>query len=99
MSECWTDEKVDALRMLWSKGHTTSSIGAALYVTRNAVIGKAHRLGLPARRSGRKRAPSKWTPEMCALLVKMRRDGASLKQLAEIFDTHYSVCCRIERAA
>jgi GcrA cell cycle regulator len=50
----WTSEKVDKLRELWSKGHTASQIAAMLGdTTRNAVIGKAHRLDLEAR------APSK----------------------------------------
>ena len=50
----WTDEKVKKLKELWSKGHTASQIAGLLGdTTRNAVIGKAHRLDLEAR------APSK----------------------------------------
>ena len=50
----WTEEKVAKLKELWSKGHTASQIAEALGdTTRNAVIGKAHRLNLEAR------APSK----------------------------------------
>ena len=46
----WTDEKVEKLKMLWSKGHTASQIAQELGdTTRNAVIGKAHRLNLSAR--------------------------------------------------
>ena len=52
----WTEEKVEKLRDLWSKGHTASQIAEVLgETTRNAVIGKAHRLNLEAR------APSKQT--------------------------------------
>jgi GcrA cell cycle regulator len=51
----WTDERVELLRKLWSEGLSASQIAAQLgSVTRNAVIGKVHRLGL----SGRA-APSK----------------------------------------
>ena len=46
----WTDEKVEKLKELWTKGHTASQIAAALGdTTRNADIGKAHRLNLEAR--------------------------------------------------
>ena len=46
----WTDEKVEKLRELWTKGHTASQIAEMLGdTTRNAVIGKAHRLNLEAR--------------------------------------------------
>ena len=53
----WTDEKVLKLRELWTKGHTASEIAGMLgETTRNAVIGKAHRLNLE------ERAPSKSKP-------------------------------------
>lgn len=51
----WTDERVDTLKKLWQDGLSASQIARQLGgVTRNAVIGKVHRLGL----SGRA-APSK----------------------------------------
>ncbi|MDB9760482.1 hypothetical protein OAB59_00760 [Pelagibacteraceae bacterium] len=50
----WTEKKVEKLRELWTKGHTASEISGLLGdTTRNAVIGKAHRLNLE------ERAPSK----------------------------------------
>ena len=46
----WTSEKVEKLKELWSKGHTASQIAEMLGdTTRNAVIGKAHRLNLSAK--------------------------------------------------
>ena len=47
----WTDERVDLLRKLWLDGLSASRIAAELAggVTRNAVIGKVHRLGLSGR--------------------------------------------------
>ena len=43
----WTEEKVSKLKELWGKGNTASQIAEILGgVSRNAVIGKAHRLNL-----------------------------------------------------
>ncbi len=48
----WTDERIDQLKTLWEKGLTASQIAEELGgVSRNAVIGKAHRLGLKSRPS------------------------------------------------
>ena len=52
MSLSWTDERIDRLKELWSQGKTASHIADELGgVSRNAVIGKAHRLGLQSRPS------------------------------------------------
>lgn len=48
----WTDERIESLKSLWEKGLTASQIAEELGgVSRNAVIGKAHRLGLQSRPS------------------------------------------------
>ena len=49
----WTDDRVELLKKLWKKGYSASQIAEELggNVTRNAVIGKAHRLGLSSRPS------------------------------------------------
>ena len=48
----WTDERIDRLKSMWTKGATASQIAEELGgVSRNAVIGKAHRLGLESRPS------------------------------------------------
>lgn len=48
----WTDERIEHLRTMWEKGLTASQIADELGgVSRNAVIGKAHRLGLKSRPS------------------------------------------------
>lgn len=49
----WTEEKIEHLKQLWDKGLPASQIASELGegVTRNAVIGKAHRLGLQSRPS------------------------------------------------
>lgn len=46
----WTPERVATLIALWHEEHSTSEIGRRLGITKNAVIGKVHRLGLPKRR-------------------------------------------------
>lgn len=46
----WTDDRVDTLKKLWAQGLSASQIAKQLGgVTRNAVIGKVHRLGLSGR--------------------------------------------------
>ncbi|MHA6723298.1 GcrA family cell cycle regulator [Sphingomonas sp. RS2018] len=48
----WTEERIDTLKTMWEGGQTASQIAEALGgVSRNAVIGKAHRLGLQSRPS------------------------------------------------
>ena len=48
----WTDERIEALKTMWEAGRTASQIAEELGgVSRNAVIGKAHRLGLQSRPS------------------------------------------------
>jgi len=55
----WTDDRVDLLKKLWSEGLSASQIAGRLGgVTRNAVIGKVHRLGLSGRATtSRMKAP------------------------------------------
>ena len=51
----WTPEKEEKLRELWKKGHTASQIASILGdKTRNAIIGKAHRLNLESRTTSKK---------------------------------------------
>lgn len=55
----WTDERVDLLKKLWTDGLSASQIAGELGgITRNAVIGKVHRLGL----SGRAKSPTSTVP-------------------------------------
>ncbi|MDR7103749.1 GcrA family cell cycle regulator [Croceicoccus sp. BE223] len=56
----WTDERIEKLTKMWESGSTASQIADELGgVSRNAVIGKAHRLGLKARPSPVKEKPEK----------------------------------------
>ena len=51
----WTEEKTEQLKKLWAEGHTASQISKMLGdgISRNAVIGKSHRLGLQGRAQSR----------------------------------------------
>ncbi len=59
----WTEERIAELKRLWTAGHTTSHIGKALGVSKNAVIGKAHRLKLPSRLSPIRRSSGHRKPK------------------------------------
>ncbi|MEM1101192.1 MAG: GcrA family cell cycle regulator, partial [Pseudomonadota bacterium] len=59
----WTDERVEILKKMWGEGQSASVIAKELGgVTRNAVIGKVHRLGL-SNRAGATSAAAKPAPE------------------------------------
>jgi GcrA cell cycle regulator len=60
VSLTWTDERVESLRQHWAEGKSASQIAALLGhgLTRNAVIGKVHRLGL----AGRAKSPGPSAP-------------------------------------
>ena len=74
----WTDERVEQLRQLWLDGKSASQIAAVLAngITRNAVIGKVHRLGL----SGRVKAPSQNSPRQRAPKQHSHRTAPSRPQ-------------------
>lgn len=76
----WTDQRIDQLKTLWEKGLTASQIADELGgVSRNAVIGKAHRLGLKSRPSpvkandaDKKSAPKKVAAKPAPVPMKPR---------------------------
>ncbi len=47
----WTDEKIEQLKQLWDQGLSTAEIGRELGFSKNAVVGKSHRLGFKPRPS------------------------------------------------
>ena len=47
----WTNEIIAQLTQFWAEGHSTAEIGRRLGFSKNAAVGKAHRLNLPARPS------------------------------------------------
>ena len=47
----WNEEIIGRLRALWAEGLSTAEIGRRMGISKNAVVGKAHRLNLPSRPS------------------------------------------------
>ena len=75
----WNDEAIARLRSLWDEGHSTAEIGRRLGVTKNAVVGKAHRLNLPARPSPIRRGAGEGKPARRSL--PRRVNGPTLATL------------------
>ncbi len=74
----WTDERIDRLKKMWAEGATASQIADELGgVSRNAVIGKAHRLGLDARPSPVKPGEEKEKKTAAAAPAKAPRAEAA----------------------
>lgn len=74
----WTDEVIARLRALWAEGHSTAEIGRRLGISKNAVVGKAHRLDLAARPSPIRPSPDGPRPRPPA----RRSTGPTLPPLA-----------------
>jgi GcrA cell cycle regulator len=72
----WTDERVETLKTMWAEGHSCSQIAKHFgEITRNAVIGKVHRLGLK-RATPTNRPPTARTPTLT------RRDYDNRRRLS-----------------
>ena len=71
----WTEERVEVLKKLWAEGHSASQIAKELGgVTRNAVIGKVHRLGLSGRATPSR--PVKRPPRLARPKPRVQPDGS-----------------------
>lgn len=66
----WTVERIDELTKLWDTGYSASHIGKLLGVSKNAVVGKAHRLKLPPRPSPIRSGPA--VPRLKIPVLKSR---------------------------
>ena len=86
----WTPEREEKLKTLWKKGHTASQIATMLGdTTRNAVIGKAHRLNLEGRAVS-KRIKSKVNKEgNIQLEVKTQKLGRKARFKALLLDKNF----------
>src|SRR5437016_7824766 len=84
----WTDERVELLKKLWADGLSASQIAAELGgITRNAVIGKVHRLGLSGRaKSPSSAAPRPRKPRAHPHMLRVRSSMRGNTALAHAFD-------------
>jgi GcrA cell cycle regulator len=79
----WTDERIDRLKTMWENGLTASQIADELGgVSRNAVIGKAHRLGLKSRPSPVKANDADAKPAAAKPKVKLAEKPAAPRAAA-----------------
>jgi len=86
----WTPEREEKLKELWKKGHTASQIAEMLgETTRNAVIGKAHRLNLQARASSKKSIPKTNNSNNASTEVKSQKLGRKAKFKALLLDKNF----------
>ena len=92
----WTDERVETLTKLWIEGLTASQIARIIGgMSRNAVIGKAHRIGLAGRVSRDRRRdhlggmvkPTKDLSKVTKLMRKPAPKSSPVRQLLEILPT------------
>lgn len=95
---CWTRQNVETLLELWTTRLNRAKIGTIIGCSKNAVIGKAYRLGLPKRNM-------LWTSEEIERLIFMRKQKIIFKDIAPALNRtvkavsrkHYSL--RIQHAA
>ena len=86
----WTHERVNKLRELWKKGHSASQIAGLLgNTTRNAVIGKAHRLNLETRKASIKTAPKIGAENSNITEVKNQNLGRKTRFRALLLDKNF----------
>lgn len=64
----WTDKTITALRKVWDLGFSTQQIGLFLQFSKNAIIGKAHRLDLPSRPSPIVRSDQPYRPRILRIV-------------------------------
>lgn len=78
----WTDEKIEELKGLWASGASCTRIGAAMNITRSAVIGKVHRLNL-AQRAPRMNPQQKEKRRQQEIAKRVERQRATRANFAE----------------
>ena len=87
----WTPEKEEKLRQLWKKGYSGSEIANEFgsNTTRNAVIGKAHRMNLPARAVSRRSTSKDTKGQDNVPEIKKQKLGRKAKFKALLLDKNF----------
>ena len=91
----WSEEVITQLRALWADGLSTAEIGRRLGVTKNAIVGKAHRLDLAARPSPIRRDPDAEPARRAAV---RRVEGPTLPPLPSAGPGTHGVSPSVTRA-
>jgi len=78
----WNEETISQLQELWRQGLSTAEIGRQLGITKNAVVGKAHRLALPPRPSPIRKAAARVAVEAAPVEAKPARPAAASAPVA-----------------
>ena len=86
----WTEERIEKLKELWKKGLSASQIAGLLgETTRNAVIGKVHRLNLQQRAISKKTTPRINTDNNTTAEVKTQKLGRKARFKALLLDKNF----------
>ena len=86
----WTDEKVNKLKDLWGKGQTASQIAEIIGgVSRNAVIGKAHRLNLSAKIKTRSTIPQNNTGNLISNTNSLKKGSKKQRFKSLLLDSNF----------
>ena len=86
----WTEERIEKLKELWKKGLSASQIAGSLGgTTRNAVIGKVHRLNLQQRAISKKTTPRINTDHNTNAEVKTQKLGRKARFKALLLDKNF----------
>ena len=86
----WTPDREQKLRELWKKGHSASQIASMLgETTRNAVIGKAHRLNLQARAISKRNSSKLSEENNSTATVKTQKLGRKARFKALLLDKNF----------
>jgi GcrA cell cycle regulator len=77
----WNLEAIDRLRKMWAEGLSTAEIGRRMGVSKNAIVGKAHRLNLSTRPSPIRRDPA--APRVTQLMTPRMKEIIAEAHIAE----------------